>query len=108
MPQKPAKFGIKIWMLYDATTYYVFRVFPVLRKRSGRWAWETRSILSLMQAYKKFKLNVITDNFFSSALARKLLESNSTIIDTIWSHNHEIPFDFSLKKIRHCIPQNSF
>ena len=35
MPQKPAKFGIKFWLICDADTYYVLQVFPYTGK-TGR------------------------------------------------------------------------
>ena len=32
IPQKPAKFGIKFWMICDADTYYVSQSFPYIGK----------------------------------------------------------------------------
>ena len=32
MPQKPAKFGIKFWLLCDVDPYYVLQAFPYTRK----------------------------------------------------------------------------
>ena len=99
MPQKPAKFGIKFWMLCDATTYYVLQAFPYVGKEDREGGLGEHVVLSLMEAYKNCGLNVTTDNLFTSlALARKLLERNTTIIGTIRSHRREIPSDVQLGK----------
>ena len=68
IPQKPAKFGIKFWMLCDATTYYVLRAFPYVGKEedlasTGLGEFVT---LTLMEPYRNAGLNVTCDNFFTS------------------------------------------
>ena len=73
IPQKPAKFGIKFWMLCDATTYYVLRAFPYVDKKdqasTGLGEFAT---LSLLEPYRNAGLDVSCDNFFTSlSLAKK-------------------------------------
>ena len=74
MPQKPAEFGIKFWMLCDALTYFVQRAFPYVGKEVKEVGLGKHVTLSLMEPYKNTGHNVTTDNFFISlSLARKLL-----------------------------------
>ena len=68
IPQKPAKFGIKFWMLCDATTYYVLRAFPYVGKEEDRASTGLGEfvILTLLEPYRNAGLNVTCDNFFTS------------------------------------------
>ena len=54
IPPKPAKFGIKFWMLCDATTYYVLRAFSYAGKEehrasNGLGEFVTLTLLSLIE-----------------------------------------------------------
>ena len=70
----------------------VLRTFSYVDKEDRNVWLGDQVVLSLMKAYKNCGLNVTTDNFFTSlALARKLLERNTTIVDTIKSRRREIP-----------------
>ena len=101
MPQKPAKFGIKFWMLCDVTTYYVLRAFPYVSKEEDRVSTGLGEFvtLSLFEPYRNASLNVTCDNFFTSfSLAKKLLQQHTTIVGTIRGHRREIPNKICFEK----------
>ena len=62
MPQKPAKFRIKFWMICDAGTY-VLKAFPYTGKK-GRIdeGLDDHVVMKLMISYFNTGLNVTTDN----------------------------------------------
>ena len=87
MPQKPAKFGIKFWMVCDTTTFFVLRAFPYVGREEREVGFGDHVTFSLMQPYENTGLNVTTDNFFTSlSLARRLLQSNITMLGTMRAH----------------------
>ena len=63
MPQKPAKFGIKFWMVCDTTTSFVLRAFPYVDREEREVGFREHVTLSLMDPYKNIELNVTTGNF---------------------------------------------
>ena len=75
VPQKPAKFGIKFWMLCDATTYHVLRAFPYVGKEEDRVSTGLGEFvtLSLLKPYRNAGLNATCDNFFKSLSCKKTL-----------------------------------
>ena len=68
MPQEPAKFGIKFWMLCDATTYYVLRAFPSVGKEEDQFSTGLGEFvtLSFLEPYRNAGLTLTCDNFFTS------------------------------------------
>ena len=75
MPQQPAKFGIKFWIVCDTTTYFVLRAFFYVGREEREVGLGEHVTLSLMEPYKKMGLNVTTDNFITSlSQARRLAE----------------------------------
>jgi hypothetical protein len=88
MPNKPDKFGIKIWMLVDLQTKYVYNILPYL----GSFEKELRGDLSLaehvveglMEGLFNKGYNITTDNFFTSVrIAQIIRDRGSTIVGTI-------------------------
>lgn len=77
MPQKPGKFGIKFWVLADASCPYILNIRPYLGKhfdedRQGLQLGEF-VVMKLIEPYLGKGYNVTTDNFFTSLrLATKL------------------------------------
>ena len=101
MPQKPTKFGIKFWMLCDATTYHVLRAFPYVGKEEDRVLTGLGEFvtLSLLEPYRNAGLNVTCDNFLKSlSLAKKLLQQHTTIVGTIIEHRREISNEICFEK----------
>ena len=101
IPPKSAKFGIKFWMLRDATTYYVLRAFPYIgieedRASTGRGEFVT---LSLLEPFRNAGLNVTCDNFFTFlSLPKNLLQQYTMIVGTIRGHRREILNEIRFKK----------
>ena len=99
MPEKLAKFGIKFWMAFDTTTSFVLRAFPYVGREEREVGLGEHETLSLMEPYKNTGLNVTTDNFFTSlSLARRLLQSNITMLGTMRVHRRDIPPETKLGK----------
>ena len=80
MPQKPAKFGIKFWMLGD--TYNVLGAFPQVGKEDRALTGIGKFVTwSLLEPYRNAGLNVTCDNFFymfvsCQKLAKKYISVN--------------------------------
>ena len=93
MPSKPAKYGLKFWLLADASSYYVLN----LQIYTGKDESQTEElgmhvVLSLTSHLYKTDRNVICDNFFTSLnLARKLSLERMTLVGTIRSNKREVP-----------------
>ena len=99
MSQKPAKFGIRFWMVCDTMTSFVLRAFPYVGGGERKAGLGEHVTLSLMEPYKNTGLNVTTDNFFTLlSLARRFLQSNITMLGTMRAHRREIPFEAKLGK----------
>ena len=80
MPEKTVNFGIKFWMVFDATTYFVRRTFPYAGKEDREVDLAEHVTGPLMESYK----NATTNNFFTFfSLTRNLLQSSITMVGTI-------------------------
>lgn len=75
MPQKPAKYGLKIMILSDARTYYTYNAYIYHGKNSDgfglseqekKMAVPTQSVLRLVQVVEGSNRNITADNWFSS------------------------------------------
>ena len=93
MPSKPAKYGLKFWVLADATSYYVSN----LQLYAGKYESRTEElgmhvVLSRTSYLYKTGRNVTCDNFFTSLkLARKLSLERMTLVGTFRSCRREVP-----------------
>lgn len=95
IPSKPGKYGIKLWMLADSETSYVYH----LQVYTGRQAGQNREqnqgervVLELTHDLKGSGRNVTADNFFTTlSLAQKLQQQKMTLLGTIRKHRREIP-----------------
>lgn len=93
MPSKPAKYGIKFWVLCDSATSYVWNIQPYTGKEMGSAPEKNqgmRVVLDLTRGLKGHNLTV--DNFFTSyQLGQKLLENQITVVGTIRKNKPELP-----------------
>ena len=85
MPQKPAKFGIKYWLLCEVKISYVLRAIPYGDKKDRpEIGVAEHVVMSLMEPYHNTRQNVTTDNYFTSLkTANNLLQHNITMVGTL-------------------------
>ena len=101
MAPKLTKFGIKFWMLCNATTYYVLRAFPNVGKEEDRVSIGLGDFvtLSLLEPYRNAGLSITCDIFFTSlSLAKKVLQQHTTLVGNIRGHRRENPNEISFEK----------
>ena len=97
MPMKPAKYGIKFFLLVDPTANYVSNISVYLGKNNyfegPRQCNVGESVvLSLSDPLFHSSRNIVADNFFSSfSLAQKLLDKKLTFLGTVRKNKKEIP-----------------
>lgn len=109
IPNKPDKYGIKIIMLCDSKTFYVFSAIPYIGKerRDTTEALPTQYVLRLCKNLYGTNRNVTMDNWFSSSdLAEKLLQKNLTMVGTLRKNKSDIPPEFLKKKKN--VPSSDF
>ena len=95
MPKKPAKFGIKLWMLVDCETKYIwnFQVYTGKKKDGPEKNLGEKVVLDLVQDLPK-GYGITTDSFFTSySLALKLLNQGKTLLGTVNRQRKEVPED---------------
>jgi len=95
MPNKPDKFGIKLWALVDVETKYFLNGSFYLGKDDNRDPKQSLShhvVKKLCQPYSKKGYNITCDNFFTSLSLAKELKSNSiSIVGTMRMNRRELP-----------------
>lgn len=93
MPSKPAKYGLKFWVLVDTKSGYVWNIQPYLGKPRNGVSEKNqgeRVVLELTAGLKG--QNVTGDNFFSTfELAKKLLDRKLTYVGTVRKNKTFIP-----------------
>lgn len=110
MPKKPAKYGLKIVLVCDAKTFYVYNAYIYYGKNSDgvglsdeerKLAIPTQSVLRLCKDFENTHRNITADNWFSSVeLMEKLLERGLTYIGTLKKNKRHIPPSFQASKTR--------
>ena len=96
IPMKPSKYGIKIFLLCDSFTYYVYNADIYLGKNynneSNAKNIGENTVMRLMEGFDLPGLNITMDNFFTSiSLAKRLLEKNITLVGTVRKNRKHIP-----------------
>ncbi|XP_022204262.2 piggyBac transposable element-derived protein 4-like [Nilaparvata lugens] len=104
MPNKPAKYGIKIMAMTDARTQFLYNAYIYSGKDcygNGLSASEkklskpTQSVLRLVKPIEGSRRNVTGDNWFSSIeLANELKKRDLTYVGTMKKNKIEIPEEF--------------
>jgi hypothetical protein len=103
MPNKPDKYGIKIFMLADSMNRYVMNLQIYLGKEGNKPEKEQgkRIVLDLVKDCVSSGHNITPDNFFASySLGQELLKNKITILGTIRKNRKEVPASFSTYKNR--------
>ena len=99
MPEKPSKYGIKIWMMCDCATKYMMNAKVYLGKENNEVARKLASdvVCTLVQPIsgQQGGRNVTTDNFFTSVdLSNRLKDRCLTLVGTMKQNKKEIPTEF--------------
>lgn len=109
IPNKPAKYGIKIEMMCDSGTYYMIDAIPYLGKGTNTGGLPSGEyfVKELTHTIRGSNRNVTTDNWFTSIpLAKSLLLEpyKLTIVGTLRANKREIPEELKNNRTR---PVNS-
>lgn len=103
MPNKPAKYGIKVWWACDALTGYpMFGEIYTGQPISGREVNQgERVVKTLATKFKDTGRNIVTDNFFTTLpLAKSLADWSLTLVGTIKKNKTCIPKEMLADKSR--------
>lgn len=107
IPNKPAKYGIKLILICDASTKYMLGAEPYLGKGGTTVPREGISLghyytKELTRPYHGSHRNVTTDNWFTSVpLTADLLNNcGMTLVGTIRANKTEIPLEMKAKETR--------
>nr|XP_022911901.1 piggyBac transposable element-derived protein 4-like [Onthophagus taurus] len=105
MPRKPAKYGLKIYALCDAKTFYTFNLEIYCGEQpDGPYMVSNEPmdvVKRLVKPIENCHRNLTTDNYYTSvALADYLLQKKITLIGAIKKYNQEIPSEFLPNKSR--------
>lgn len=105
IPNKPAKYGLKCFVMCDAKTFYVSNLeFYCGKQPDGPYSMPntpTAIVHRLLEEVKGSNRNLTCDNWYSSyPLAKELLENKITMIGTMKKNKREIPPEFLPHKTR--------
>lgn len=105
IPNKPAKYGLKIMMLCDSGTKYMLNAIPYLGKGSNTTTLPLAEyfVKELSKPIYGSNRNITMDNWFTSIpLAKNLLKEpyKLTIVGTLRANKPEIPPEFRNNKNR--------
>ncbi|GFR81612.1 PiggyBac transposable element-derived protein 4 [Elysia marginata] len=104
MPSKSCKYGLKLFWLCDAETFYPLKCIPYLGKDDGNLHDEglnqgTSIVDRLVQPYTSKGRNVTMSNFFTDMeVVDKLAEKNTTLVGTVRRNKNFLPPPFKVKK----------
>ena len=105
MPNKPDKFGIKFWMVFDVESKYLYNRFSYFKKdwtRSGDASLSTDVVMKLMIPLFSQGFNVTCDNYFSSLdLLLRLAKRQCSLVATIPANRRRIPDLLKKKRMLH-------
>jgi hypothetical protein len=98
MPNKPAKYGLKYFMMCCSSTYYVLGIIPYCGKDVITHSLAFDTVCKLIRPVENSGRNVTTDNFYTSLnLARELRRKKLTLVGTMRANKRELP-PFVLQK----------
>lgn len=102
MPDKPQRFGIKLWALADSRNGYLcnFQIYTGKEAGTAEVGLAYRVVYDLMQPYLNKGYKLYTDNFYTSPkLVKDLLRDNTYLTGTVRSNRRGFPKDFATSKL---------
>lgn len=111
MPNKPAKYGLKLMALTDARTSYFYNGYLYCGKDSDgltlsdedrrKWSKPSQSVLRLAKPIFGSNRNLTADNWFSSVELVDVLQSKQlTYVGTLKKNKRQIPKEFLPSRFR--------
>lgn len=105
IPSKPAKYGLKVFVLCDAKIFYVNNLEVYCGKQpEGKYNLPntpTEIVLRLLENVKGSNRNLTCDNWYSSyPLAKELLHHKVTMTETLKKNKRELQIQFMPNKER--------
>lgn len=103
IPSKPAKYGIKLWRLCDAKSFYPLKgqIYTGKINNQRDVNQGARVVKRLVEPYKNTGRNITTDNFFTSLeLAEELVQWKLSIVGTLKKNKKCVPNEFKASKKR--------
>lgn len=105
IPNKPAKYGLKVFVLCDSKTFYVsnLEVYCGQQPEGPYRKSNTPDNIThrLMQPWKGKNRNLTCDNWYTSyPLAVNLLKDKTTIVGTMRQNKRELPSEFLPSKTK--------
>lgn len=105
IPNKPAKYGLKVFVLCDAKTFYVTKIELYCGTQpDGQYNQSntpTAIVHRLLKEQKGSNRNLTCDNWYSSyPLALELLQDKITFIGTLKKNKRELPIELLPNKDR--------
>ncbi|XP_042178792.1 uncharacterized protein LOC121846651 [Oncorhynchus tshawytscha] len=93
IPSKPAKYGIKSWVVCDAKSSYVWKMQVYTGKAAGGGPKKNQGMRVVLDLKKGLSgRNVTCDNFFTSyELGQRLLERDLTVVGTVRKNKAKLP-----------------
>jgi hypothetical protein len=94
MPKKPARFGVKNWVLADSIFPYVcnFQIYTGKNEKTPEHGLAHRVIMDLMEPYLNKGHRLFTDNFYSSpTLYEQLYEKKTLACGTVRQDRKGMP-----------------
>jgi len=105
MPNKPAKYGVKIFAICDAMTFYCSSL-EIYCGKQPPGSYDVRNtptdiVKRLVSPIENSNKNVTTDNLYTNIpLLHYLLEKKTTLLGTVKKNKREIPPEFLPTKAR--------
>ncbi|XP_046575728.1 piggyBac transposable element-derived protein 4-like [Haliotis rubra] len=103
IPSKPDKYGLKIFWIVDAKTFYPLKAYPYIGKEAGRVqvGLGEKVVMDLARPYARSGRNITMDNYFTSLnLALNLQKDQLTLVGTVRSNRTFVPAEFLPKRAR--------
>ncbi|XP_059174346.1 piggyBac transposable element-derived protein 4-like [Physella acuta] len=100
IPNKPSKYGIKIYVLADSKTFYSVssKIYMGAGTHAPGMQVPTQAVLDLVPTISGTNRNITTDNYYTSIdLANELKSRNLTLVGTMKKNKACIPPSFFMK-----------